>query len=153
MTEEVVVLNVYKSRVNSIKYLFKDGTEAAFVNGVYRTQDPAKIAELDTELANNRHPILYIDSAEKTVQSDMVDPMAVLRQRIIDEYLASQAAAIDPTRDMGSTEETKLNPASTADIASASAGGDGSASASALSSLASRLSKVTVDSSTGTTSK
>lgn len=153
MAEEIVILNVYKSQVSSIKYVFKDGREACFVNGIYRTADAAEIEELDKELSGGRHPILYIDKAEKTIESNRIDPMAVLRENIIAEYLAEQAALNDPTRDMGNTKQEPVKPASTADVGAAAAGGDGSASAAALTGLAARLAKVTVDSDTGSAVK
>lgn len=144
----VVTLNVYKSRIPSVNYSFKDGHTAPFNAGVFRTSNANEIAELDAEIKNG-HPHLYVDPAEATVASNMVDPMAQLRARIIAEYKASEAAAIDPTNDMGNTNQEQVKPASTADIASGAAGGDGGASSATLSALSARLSAVKVDSSTG----
>ena len=81
----------------------------------YFTDDPGKIKELDAEIAN-KHPSIYVDQNRLQVDSSEIDPMAAMKKRIIEEYLAQQAAHGDPNRDMGNTVQERLKPANTNDI-------------------------------------
>lgn len=129
-------LRVYKCTFMSTSYLMPNGKPCIFVNGVYRTNNPAEIAEFDSMIANG-HPHFFIDPNEREVDSGLVDPMEAMRHRIIEEYKASMVqAAGDPDRDMGKSDQTaRLNVASTRNIEEAAAGGSGS-------SLAARLMKI-----------
>lgn len=119
-------LHVYKCHLQSVNVVLPSGKFCVFVNGVYRTDDEGEIAFFDREVAM-KHPHIYIDPLEKEVDSELVDPMAMLRHKIIEEYKAAQlAAAGDPDRDMGSSDQNmKLNIGNTRDIAEAAAGGSG----------------------------
>jgi hypothetical protein len=121
----VKLVNVYYSRIPHCRYIFKDGTGAIFASGRYTTDDPIQIAELDNEIVK-KHPTFYVYENAKTVDVRMLDPMEVMREQIISEYLAKMAAkAGNPNRDMGNTQRTNLNPASSRMVAAVSAGGDG----------------------------
>jgi len=94
----------YLGTPSSFKYFFKNGKEAAFINGQYLTDMEYEIAELDAEVALN-HPHIKIDSAQRIVDVSQTDPMARLRDQIIKDYLAQQTAATLKTNDRGSTFE------------------------------------------------
>lgn len=119
-------LHVYKSTLPSCSYIFKNGKQAPFISQVFRTDVPTEIDELDGEVAAG-HPHIYIDANEKTVESDMLDPMAVLKARFFAQFQAEQAAATNPSNDMGSSDQTQVVPANSQDIASAAVGGSGEA--------------------------
>jgi len=106
--------------------VFANGKPAIFVSGVYRTDIDWEIAELDKEVKSG-HPHIYVDSAEATIESEMVDPMNALRAKIIAEFVASQEAATNPDNDMGKSTQGAVIPANSRDIASAAAGGSGEA--------------------------
>lgn len=129
------MLRVYKCTFMSTSYLMPDGKPCIFVNGVYRTDSPKEIAQFDEMIAGG-HPHFYVDPAEREVDSALIDPMAAMKHRIIEEYKAQMAAATDPNRDMGTSDQSmKLNVATTRNIEEAAAGGSGSA-------LAARLMKI-----------
>jgi hypothetical protein len=88
-------------------YCFKDGKVVHFQAHMYATSSKSEIAELTTE-CENAHPNFYIDSAQKTVAPDYLDPIATLRATIRAEELAKIAAMGNPLRDMGSTPQGKL---------------------------------------------
>lgn len=127
-------LRVFKATLPSVNYIFKNGKPAIFVQGKFCTDVPAEIAELDEEVANH-HPIIFIDSAEREVDSAAVDPISALREKIIAEYKASMATATSPDNDMGESVQGALKPASTQDVVEAAAGGSGAG-------LAARILKV-----------
>lgn len=129
------ILRIYKCSFMSTSFLMPNGKPCIFVNGVYRTDSPAEIAEFDKMIAEG-HPHFYVDPNEREVDSAFVDPMAMMRHRIIEEYKASQAAASNPNNDMGTSDQSmKLNVATTRNIEEAAAGGSGSG-------LAARLMKI-----------
>lgn len=118
---EDVQLHVYKNRLPSCHYVFKDGSQATFVNHEFKTANEYEIAQLDKEVKLN-HPHIYIDKANAVISKKLdADPMAALREKIRAEILAEQQP-----KDMGSNivqDGTQLKPSSTADIAPASANG------------------------------
>lgn len=134
----MTILHVFYNTLKSSKYHFKDGSAAIFVSGVYRTAEEKKIKELQEEVAAG-HPNIFIDPAKLTVDSADVDPIAVLKRKAVEEYLAAQTAASgDAKRDMGNTDKTVVVPASTEAVASVSAVGAGSAT---LANLAASIKK------------
>lgn len=120
------ILRVYKCHLLSVNVVLPSGKFCVFTNGYYRTKEEGEIAFFDREVALG-HPHIYIDPHESEVDESLVDPMAMLRHKIIEEYKASMAAAAaDPNRDMGSSDQSmKLNVGTTRDIAEAAAGGSG----------------------------
>lgn len=137
MSAESVLLHVFYSTLPSVNYIFKNGKPAIFIDKVFRTAIESEIAELTQEVADG-HPHIYIKEDEKTVQSDMLDPMNVLRERFFKEFQAQQAAAVNPENDMGTSTQEALKPASTQAIAQAAAGGSGSALTARLTNLANK---------------
>lgn len=94
---------LFKSAVQSCKYIFKDGSTAIFVRGRYATDDADKIAELKAEV-KAKHPTIYIDPKEAVTSAVHQDPIAALRAKIIAEYEAEQAAK--KGTDFGSTDNS-----------------------------------------------
>lgn len=124
-------LRVFKATLPSVNYIFKNGKPAIFINGMYTTDVPFEIEELDAEIAT-RHPHIFIDSAMREIDSAKVDPIAALREKIIAEYQATMAAATSLDNDLGNSTQGALKPASSVDIAAASAGGSGAGLAARL---------------------
>lgn len=124
--EEPRMLRLYKSTIPSINYIFKNGKPAIFVNGRFATDVESEIAELDKEI-KERHPLIFIDSAEVEVSSVKVDPIAAMREQIRAELVAEMAKNTNPANQMGNTITEPLKPASTQDIQQAAAGGSGAA--------------------------
>ena len=112
---------VFKSRIQSCRFLFKDGHEAAFVGGKFFTNVSGEIEELVTEIERG-HPHIWIDASESEIDTDNLDPFAEIKRTAIADYLAAQEAAFQPSNDRGSSESQKLVPASSASVAKASAG-------------------------------
>ena len=106
------ILSVFKSRLPALTYLFGNGKPAIFVHGVYRTANAGDIEVLKWEIAQG-HPHIWIDPNEAEISSDMVDPMAFMRAKIIAEYLAKERAALDTSNDRGTSDASKLMPATT----------------------------------------
>lgn len=101
------VKNVYNSHIMSCKYIFKNGKEAIFIGGKYYTDNKNEIEELDAEI-DFGHPHIFVGE-DKTVDTSKLDPLANLRDKIIKDYLESQAAAVDPKSDKGNTNPENLS--------------------------------------------
>lgn len=137
---------LYKHTLGSAKYGFGillspdgknqnascNGREAIFIVGPgsragrYFTTNPVEIALLDNEIALG-HPNIYVDDNERELTEEAADPVsfmkASIRAQLIKELGLNELRATDPERDMGKSEQGKLNAASTTDIASVAAGG------------------------------
>ena len=120
----MALLKVFKSNIPSINYIFPWGTVAAFQFGVYRTEVEKEVEHLNAEVAL-KHPHIYIDDAEKEIDSAMVDPIHALRAKIIAEYEASRARAENPDQDLGQSDQSAVKPSNSRDVAVAMAGGSG----------------------------
>ena len=107
-----MLLNVYYSRINSCRYVFPDGSEAAFIGGRYTTSDPVKIAHLDNEVELG-HPHIFVDPDLVQMDSADLDPMEVLKKKIIADAIA--AGEIQKVQTSESTQPP-LAPASSSDL-------------------------------------
>lgn len=85
----MAIQKLYKSRMPSCQYFFKDGSRADFVNGRFSTDEEDKIEQLDKELKAN-HPHIYVDDNEVEVDTEKQDPLEHLRAKFIAEYLKEQ---------------------------------------------------------------
>lgn len=156
---------IYKHTFGSAQYIFGilgtkgaanaddsvNGKVAHFIVGPgqrfgrYITSNPVEIALLNKEI-ELRHPNIFVDANESELTPEMADPLTALRARIRAEILAEEqakvAAATNPERNMGNSEQGKLNAQSTSDVA-ATALGNGPALSSSLTQklLASRTTK------------
>lgn len=117
----MAVKNLYKSRIYSCKYAFKNGKEANFVDFKYLTDIKSEIEELDYEISLG-HPTLYVDPTRKTVDTSKIDPLEDIRKKAVDDYIAQQKNATLMSNDRGTSEPGKLNVATTVNVAAASAG-------------------------------
>jgi hypothetical protein len=99
----MAILKLFKSRADTMGYVFKSGKAAHFMQGRYATSDKKEIEEL-TEECEAGHHNFYIDSDEPEIDSNAMDPIAVLREKIRKEELAKILAATSIHRDMGTTE-------------------------------------------------
>lgn len=126
----MAILHVFKSRIPSCKFLFKNGKEANFIGGRFMTDVQSEIDELQAEVTLN-HPHIYVDSAEAKVDSEKLDPLEEIRKKAVADYLAKQAAAVATSNDRGSTAQGgKLEGiANSATIASGAAGSSSGAAA------------------------
>jgi hypothetical protein len=131
-------LRVFKSTIPSINFIFGNGKPAIFQGGVFRTDIPSEISALEYEIAQG-HPHIFIDPNEREVDSELLDPMKALRAKIREEILAEEAEkarlAADVTRDMGTSDQSAVKPASTLDIAPAAAGGSGASLVASLANI------------------
>jgi hypothetical protein len=135
---------LYKHRLGSAQYHFgileyPDGKVNKSVNGKaalfivgpgqqwgrYATSNPIEQQLLDNEIALD-HPNIFIDPTERELTAEMADPVYFLTQRIraqvIQEMQEAMAKATNPDRDMGTSEQGKLNAQSTQDVAAVAAG-------------------------------
>ena len=122
---------VYKNRVLSSRFVFKDGHEAAFVLGKYFTDVEAEITELEHEIKVG-HPFLYIDPDETEIDSENVDPLSEVRRKAVEEYIATQNAANQKTNDRGISVAQPLTPANSTTVSEGAAGSVAEASAPAV---------------------
>ena len=109
-------LHVFLSTMQSVNYLFTNGKAAVFQFGRYLTDSDSEATHLDAEIANG-HPHIFrpTNEAERTIQSDELDPMSRLRKQLREEIIKEErnktAAAVNPTNDMGFTAATQVTPA------------------------------------------
>ena len=103
----MAVVNLFKSRASVMGYVFRNGKGVHFVDHNYTTTSQAEIDELNDEVANG-HPDIYIDKDMVTVDTEMLNPMAVIRAKIREEERAAILKAIAAGNDMGSTEPGRL---------------------------------------------
>lgn len=115
--------NQYFSNIPACRYVFKSGTVAEFMNGKYLTSSPKEIEELEEEIKQG-HPHLYIKKGHETADND---PLAGLKQKIINDYIAGQKKAMEEatngSRDFGNTPSAasiaeQIKPASSVKVAS-----------------------------------
>lgn len=132
---------LYKCTRFGTTVFMPNGKPLHFKFGKYATLDADEIAFLDKAIARNEFAgTIYIDPNARTLSEEEENPMKALEKQIIARYLAEQAAATDPANDFGNYEQTKLNAASTSDIAPVAAGGDGAARLMVSANLAAALS-------------
>lgn len=92
----------FQNTAGSVQYLFKNGKSAHFIGGLYYTDIPYEIAELNKEIEEGNPFIHFI----RTVDTDGLNPLAVLRAKHFAEFTLMQAKAIDKNNNMGTTIST-----------------------------------------------
>ena len=75
---------LFKSRAETMGYVFRSGTNVHFVNGRYLTTNPAEIAELE-DVCSQGNPCFYDDPEEQEMNPKLVNPMEALRAKIREE--------------------------------------------------------------------
>lgn len=128
MSTETKIFQLFFSSVFSMQVISSKGKAMAFVGGRYWTDDEGEINDLQG-LIDAGNQTIYRNENQLTIAEDELDPMNVLRKKIIAEYLAEQAAQIDSSNDRGNTENERLTPQSTQDIAAVAIGQTTSAGA------------------------
>jgi len=118
------MFNQYLSSVPSIQIITGNGKAIVFVNGKYHTDKVDEIAFLDGVVAEDRGTI-YVNRDKPTVSAEDLDPMKALEAQFRAKFIAEMQAQLDPNNDRGTSEQGKLNAASTTTIAPVAAGGDG----------------------------
>jgi len=130
----MAILKIFKAAVLNCSYLFKDGTQAAFLSGKYQTSDPKQIEELTAEIvnvgiSNSKHPMLYIDESEQEIDSNAPTPMELIRAQAMKDAIAQLVASgqYTPSKDSTSTQNPFASSvANTLTIAEGAAGSDSS---------------------------
>ena len=119
---------LYKSNLSSVN-MYTPGDAAKgipckriiFVKGIFQTSDEDIIAYLDKECKNG-HPDIRIDEDEKYFDPAKYDIREMLKREVRLE-MEREAMLAAQNRNMGSSEQGKLNAASTSTIAATAAGG------------------------------
>jgi hypothetical protein len=100
----MTTLTLFKSKSPVMGYVFRSGKTIHFVGGQYATSSPKEIEELNEVCQDS--PNFYIDDGQKEIDSDAMDPMAVLTARIRKEIDAERAnASNNPARELGGTSD------------------------------------------------
>jgi hypothetical protein len=120
---EVPSKRLYKSTTKFLNVIMEKGEMLRFKHGMYITDSPKEIAYLDEQIASGAfNGSIYIDPNARTISAEQENPMLALRKKFFAEFLAEQAAHLNPENDMGSSVQSPLKAASTSDIASVALG-------------------------------
>ena len=111
---------VFFNHIPNSNMIFPDGSIAAFTGGRFATDNPDKVAFLQSEIKNG-NPHLYIKEDFLVVSADQLAPDAELRARYFAEFQAQQEAIAKGDTTYGSSEQGKLNVADTSVIAAGAA--------------------------------
>jgi hypothetical protein len=131
---------LYKSTLKFNSVVFPNGHVAHFKGGMFITSDADQIAYLDAQISKNGFGgVIFIDPNARTLTAEQENPMLALRKKFYEEFQAEKLAQSNPMNDLGTSDQGKLKPASTTDIAPVALGGDGAASVRAA--VAARASK------------
>lgn len=116
--KEEKIYQTYRSSLASQRIAMPNGKLITVTANQYITDDEAEIEFLDKEIKGG-FPYM---SKTGQITSEELDPMAVLRKKIIAEYLAEQkaglaaATAAVPSPTLGNSSTDKVVPASTSDL-------------------------------------
>lgn len=88
------LLHQYYIDRTASRYVFKNGKIAVFEGGVYRTDSTVEIEEFKAEINGGIGSIWQIPGQE-TVDSEDVDPVAVMKRKIIAEYEESKRRSLN----------------------------------------------------------
>lgn len=113
---------LYKSNIKSFNMFTDKGKRIIFVNGMYHTADKHIISYLDAEIEGGLTEV-RVDPNEMYFDPAKYDPKAAMRNAIIEELIQAGILATDPRRDMGKSEQGKLNAASSTSVAPVTVGG------------------------------
>ena len=130
----MTIETLFKSNHSSIKYVFRDGSVAIFIHGKYSTANKKYIEELQNE-CELKHPHIFVDLKEKTIDTEKIDPISKLKEKLRAEILDDMARQSNPLNDFGKSDQGSFSPASTTDIAAVATGGDGAQLASRIQNL------------------
>lgn len=109
----MAILQIFKSKVSSVSYFFKNGKQAAFINGKFITDIESEIEELMTEIGEigsdkSKHPHLYIDPNEKELDTEAPTYEETIRAqertKVLAEIAATKAAALVPSNNVSTSD-------------------------------------------------
>ena len=116
------VVAVFHNNLLNCRHTLKNGKDAIFLGGVYTTSNVEEIKELMQEIADG-HPHIYIDKEALTKDTKFVDPMAIIRSKIMSELKAQGALTAAGEAMYGDSDQImKLNVGTTRDVSGAIAG-------------------------------
>lgn len=87
-----MIRQIFKSHLPSVNFFFSNGMQGAFMMGRFETAIPSQIAELTKEVEHG-HPHIYIDQAEKEIDTEAPTPLEVLRKEMYEQARADLIAA------------------------------------------------------------
>ena len=94
--------NQYFSSRPKIGITMPSGKRIDFIGGTYLTAKQDEIAFLDEQIALG-HQMIFVRKGAEVVDADALDPLAAVKKKAVEEYLAQQALNSNPNRDMGTT--------------------------------------------------
>jgi hypothetical protein len=97
--------NQYFSSRPKIGITMPTGKRIDFVGGMYLTDKEDEIGFLNEQIKLG-HQMIYIRKGAEVVDADALDPLAAVKKKAVEEYLAQQALNSNPNRDMGNTAAT-----------------------------------------------
>jgi len=113
---------------NAHRYIFKSGKTAEFFGGVYRTDISSEIAELQAEIKAGIGSIWQV-AGQENINSLELDPMAVLKKKIIADYEADKARANANGESVSDVTPAKPHGTGTVGVAAAVSNSIGAATA------------------------
>ena len=126
-------LRVYRATMPSVNFIMPNGKPIIFQQGVYYTDKQNEIDTLDFEIKQG-HPHIFVDPTNAEIASEDLDPVVAMkkkvlgmmtREQLLDALKAREAEVVNPSNDLGESDQSAVKPASTQDIAPAAAGGPG----------------------------
>lgn len=102
MSQSQKQYNQYFSTRPSISITMPSAKRIRFVAGSYITDKQDEIDFLDKEIAIG-HQMIFTKQGQEVVNEEALDPLAAVKKKAVEEYLAKQAAQADPSRDMGNS--------------------------------------------------
>lgn len=103
------ILTEFKSSIPSCVYALKDGTQAIFMFGRYRTDNESYIAELKHEIKMKHPHISGGDQVDTGLDNPLVGLEAKFRAKFLAEQAAEHAAAVKKSNDMGGNQDINQN--------------------------------------------
>ena len=86
-------LHEFHMSKDTVRYIFKSGKIAIFHGGVFRTESESEAKELKEEIAAGIGAIWQVKGSE-IVDSDDIDPIAVFKRKVIQEYEENKARSL-----------------------------------------------------------
>lgn len=102
-TTEKIEMHLFHSTMPSCRHIFTNGKVGNFVAGEYRTALEGEVAELKQAIKDGSQYVSY----SGVLTEDQLNPLAAIKRKAVEEYIAAQAAQANPKRDMGHTESGK----------------------------------------------
>lgn len=109
----MAILQIFKSKVSSVSYFFKNGKQAPFINGKFITDIESEIEELMADIGaigsdKSKHPHLYVDPNEKELDTEAPTYEETIRAqertKVLAEIAATNAAALVPSNNVSTSD-------------------------------------------------